>query len=465
MRTPGFVQWLGSLSSGRVFLGLLVLSALARLTSAFYLGSTVEILPGTHDQVSYDSLAARVVGGHGFTFGTDWWPATRAGEPTAHWSYLYTLYLTLVYWIVGLNPLIARIIQALVVSFLHPWFTWRIGTRLFGETTGLIAAGLVAVYGYFVYYAGALMTESFYIVSILWSLDMALRVSAKSFERRRVSGKDWFLLGLALGTTVLLRQVFLFFVPILLGWVFFAYRWGERRSLGYYRGVLTVGVVLILMIAPWSLRNYKAFGQFVLLNTNAGFAFFWGNHPIHGKSFIPILRDEDPSYGSLIPAHLRELDEASMDKALLKEGVGFVLQDPLRYAILSLSRFKEFFKFWPSSESGLASNIVRVLSFGMLSPFMLLGVIIVLYSIVGRREWWKLDRTNVLVHGHVLLLLFISYYTVMHLLSWTLVRYRLPVDAVLVLFGGVGIVWLANQLLPLSVWSPRSLLRTSPPDC
>ena len=28
---------------------------------------------------------------HGFTFATDWWPATRVGEPTAHWSFLYTI--------------------------------------------------------------------------------------------------------------------------------------------------------------------------------------------------------------------------------------------------------------------------------------------------------------------------------------------------------------------------------------
>ena len=61
--------------------------------------------------------------------------------------------------------------------------------------------------------------------------------------------------------------------------------------------------VIVACVLPWTVRNYKAFGQFVPLNTNAGFVFFWGNHPIHGTNFIPILpSDSDQvNYGTLLP--------------------------------------------------------------------------------------------------------------------------------------------------------------------
>ncbi|MCB1018388.1 MAG: hypothetical protein KDC27_00600, partial [Acidobacteria bacterium] len=83
--------------AGRV-LGVAIAAGVAiRLASAFAQGDVVEPLPAIHDQVSYDALARRVLDGFGFSFATAHWPATPAGEPTAHWSYLYTLYLSLVY--------------------------------------------------------------------------------------------------------------------------------------------------------------------------------------------------------------------------------------------------------------------------------------------------------------------------------------------------------------------------------
>jgi len=40
---------------------ILILSVILRLAAAIYLGDTVEILPGTYDQVSYHNLALRVL--------------------------------------------------------------------------------------------------------------------------------------------------------------------------------------------------------------------------------------------------------------------------------------------------------------------------------------------------------------------------------------------------------------------
>ena len=104
-----------------------------------------------------------------------------------------------------------------------PWFTWRLGRRLFGEPVGLVAAAISAIYVYFFYYAGALMTESFYIVGILWTLDCALRI-ADGFAAGSVRWLRWVELGLAIGVTVLLRQLFVFFVPLIFLWLWWVAR-------------------------------------------------------------------------------------------------------------------------------------------------------------------------------------------------------------------------------------------------
>ena len=85
-----------------------------RIETALYLGNNVDIFQGIYDQVSYHNLALRLNDGFGFTFSEMWWPVTQAGEPTAHWSYLYTIFLALIYKVLGPAPLAARFIQILI---------------------------------------------------------------------------------------------------------------------------------------------------------------------------------------------------------------------------------------------------------------------------------------------------------------------------------------------------------------
>jgi hypothetical protein len=193
-------------------------------------------------------------------------------------------------------------------------------------------------------------------------------------------------------------------------------------------------------------RNYRAFGSLTPLNTNAGFALFWGNHPIHGTSFMPLLPVGGPSYGDLIPERLRALNEADLDRALLREALAIIAADPVRYVRLSITRIEEYFKFWPSRDSGLLSNVSRVASFGLFLPFIIHG----LGLAVRRRR----DDDRGGHPGIVLLWLFAAGYTVLHLMTWTLVRYRLPVDAVLIPFAAVSLCQLRQMLGARSVRQP-----------
>jgi hypothetical protein len=431
-----------TLSAGNILVAIIVVSVTLRLFSAIYQGNELSNLPGIFDQISYDGLARRVVDGHGFSFAEGHWPATKAGEPTAHWSYLYTIYLAAVYKLFGVYPIIARVIQAVIVGVFQTLLTWRIGRHLFGQKVGLIAAAISAVYIYFFYYAGGLVTESFYIIGILWIFDVTYRILniTRNNQNHRLWWK-WFELGLAIGVTVLIRQVFLLFLPFLFFWI-----WWNMRDDGLIepnpltrfkyqvhwtaiKGILIAILILALMIVPWTIRNYQSFETFVLLNTNAGFAFYWGNHPIHGADFVPI---QPVTYQDLIPQELLVLNEGKLDRALLQEGIHIVLDDPVRYVLLSISRIKDYIKFWPSRDSGLLSNISRVGSFGVFLPFMLFGLGISLFKL--RKPSYTGQRSDL-----NLIYLFIVIYTSIHLLTWTLIRYRLPIDALLLLFAALSI--------------------------
>lgn len=432
-----------------VLITVLAISVLLRVAAAIYLGDQVVSLPGTNDQLSYHNLALRVLAGHGFSFGEPWWPLTAANAPTAHWSFLYTLYLVLVYALFGPHPLAARLIQAALVGVLHPYLAYRIGKRLFDIPVGLFAAALTAIYTYFIYYSAALMTEPFFIVSVLASLWAAILLGDHLSGERgsapaagSLVAKSAFL-GLCLAAAALFRQLFMLFIPVIFVWLWLANR--RRISRGLVSAVVVSGALVAAFILPITLYNHSRFDTFVLLNTNSGYVFFWANHPIYGTRFIPILPERMGTYLDLIPKDLRGLDEAALDRALMQRGVQFVLDDPGRYLRLSLSRIPAFFMFWPSSDSELISNISRVAGFGLFLPFMLYGL--------GRSFFRRppaprlsLDSPAVLVY------FFIAFYILIHLLSWALIRYRLPVDALLLVFAGLAFAGLAG-------WVDRKIVR------
>jgi hypothetical protein len=124
------------------------------------------------------------------------------------------------------------------------------------------------------------------------------------------------------------------------------------------------------------------------------------------------------------------LNEAQWSSALTKRGLEFILADPQRYLLLSLDRVPIFFNAWFSPESSLVSNLMRVLSFGLYLPFFLYGLVLSL----------RQARRFSLVY------LFVLVFSAMHILIWASVRYRLPIDAVMMPFAAMALVDIARRL-------------------
>jgi 4-amino-4-deoxy-L-arabinose transferase-like glycosyltransferase len=393
---------------------ILVVAVLIRIPVALLMGEQVTELPGIQDQISYDALARSLLDGRGYSFIKNWYPFTPPNTPTAHWSFLYPLYLAGTYALTGYHPLAARLLQGAVGGALLCFLVYKIGRRVVNEETGLVAASLAAVYGYFIYYNVALMTETFSIVLILLTLYLSIELKENPTVIR------WAALGFSLGLAALLRQTVLLFAPFLLVWLFV-----ELRARGIRLWYFAIPVVMIfLMIIPWTLRNYFVYSEFLLLNSNAGYALYASNNPNLGTNW----RNEVVVVP--VPAELTGQNEAQLDRALTQKGVGFILADPERYLWLTLNKTLEYFRFWPSSDSSRISNLNRVLSFGLYLPFMVIG----LGLSVSR---WR---------NFVPLYLFMVIHTGIHLLSWPSPRYRLPVDAILMVFAGLTLLELAKQL-------------------
>jgi hypothetical protein len=126
----------------------------------------------------------------------------------------------------------------------------------------------------------------------------------------------------------------------------------------------------------------------------------------------------------------------------LRRGIQFVLDDPVRYLLLSLSRVRAYFEFWPTPDTSLLNNLGRIGSFGLLLPFLLYGLVLALRS----PRFWA---------NNGLLLLFAAIYVPLHLLTWAMVRYRLPVDAAWMPIAAWAMVDLSRRVHMLVVGRSR----------
>ncbi len=272
------------------------IAVIARVAVALYLGDVVDAPPLLTDQRSYHALGERLITGHGFSFDRDWYPFTRADQPTAHWSFLYSLFVAGVYAVFGPHPLAVRLVQAVIGGVLLPVMVYLFARRIYRvsplnpaatqlaerglseERLALLSAGLTAIYFYLVLYAATLMTETFYIAGVLWLLINAIELAEQPTLKRGL------LLGVSLGVTTLLRQSILPWAAVLMVWLVWT-GW-QRGALGrtIRSGVAAIAVV-VLSIAPFTIRNYIVYGQFLLLNSNAGYAMFSAQNPMHGTVF------------------------------------------------------------------------------------------------------------------------------------------------------------------------------------
>jgi hypothetical protein len=425
-------------TSFRILVLLIAVSVLLRVGAALYMGDST---PPSQDDTSYSLLAASLLSGHGYSFDRPWYPFGKpVGYPTAFWSFLYPAFVAGVYAVFGVHPLAARLVGAVLGGILMPWLVYRLSRRLFPgrERVALLAAGCAACYAYFILYAARPLTETFYIVALLWSLERALALT----ERPAWGGAV--LLGLALGLAALLRQSILPWVPVLFAWLLWAGWRGVRNTparlalLPASCLLLLATCILALCILPFTIRNYIVYGDFLLLNSNTGYAMYSAQHPFHGTRF-------EEHEAAPFPEDLRALDEPAADRALMRRAMGFVLEEPGRYLLLSLSRVEDYFRFWPTADSSLLYNVGRVVSFGLFLPFMLAGIVLALRRAGPLRtgaDWARFSTTPL-----ALILLFATFYSLLHILTWAMIRYRLPVDAVLMPFAAlalyelIGAVW------------------------
>jgi 4-amino-4-deoxy-L-arabinose transferase-like glycosyltransferase len=321
-----------------------------------------------------------------------------------------------------------KLVQALLGAVFVP-VVGLVGRRAIGPRTGLVAAAFTAFYPTLVWYSAHFWSEPLFLVLLWWGLERAL---AADEGRRGAAVASGILLGLA----ALTRELPLYFVPILAAWLL-----SRRDRRGLVRAIVLV-VATAAVVAPWTLRNWVRFDAFVPVSTMGGRALWEGNttgdrgavYAEHDR----LVREEGPvaAYRDAMGRGLQSIRERQprwiLDKTLHEvEG----LFTPNNMVLVHIE--KRGYGM-PRPLGTWAAAVVTLVPYVGLMVLFIMGL--------ARLSWNR---------PLVLLLLFLLFYVMLHVVVHGHHRFRL---ALLPVIFTIGASVLPGVEKVATAWTPRRRL-------
>ena len=317
----------------------IVLVALLLRIAVVTIGHTYRITPRRdHFQFAWEMgrIARSIATGQGFSSPTDLPTGASAWAPP-----LYPYILAAVFRLFGVySALSAWVILSFnsVFGALTCWTLYRIGQRMYDERVARAAAWTWALFPYAIYWPVRVVWETslsafFMSVVLLWTLEM----DDESPSRWR-----WIRFGLLWGVITLTNTALLTVFPLCLLWLL--YRLPRRGQ--QVRGMILCGVMAALVVSPWLVRNYEAFGKFVFVRDNLPLEM----HMANNDQFTGLwTRNEHPGNDPVAMKEFQELGELGFMEEKQKEFREFVREHPVDFAKFTLQRAGYFWAGTPQT--------------------------------------------------------------------------------------------------------------------
>ncbi|MCD6505939.1 glycosyltransferase family 39 protein [Candidatus Poribacteria bacterium] len=218
-----------------------------------------------NDEIDYDRIATNLLKYHQFT--------EYPGCPYSYRPPGYPFFLAAIYAVFGIgNHMAVRLFQALIGA-VAALLLYLLGGEIKGEKAGTIGGLIWAFYPTAVAYTGYLYSETVFMALFLGFLYL-MAVGMKMRGRKGIllfAGS-----GLLYGMAMLTREVLLAFIPLFLVWLI--WQVPHRGKAGIIRLIAFMVMVMVVLL-PWTARNYSVHGHLILISTNGGCNFYYGNNP------------------------------------------------------------------------------------------------------------------------------------------------------------------------------------------
>jgi hypothetical protein len=349
-------------------------------------------------------IAWAVVSGYGYSSP---WPHTPL-EPTAQQPPVYPYLLSGIFRLAG--PYSRASLQTAVVlnaafSALTAVMIYQIGKRQFGNLVALTAAWVWACWIYEIVVSIRLWESSLSALLLFSGLGLLWRLAHADHKL------SWLAFGAVAGVSALtntsLLAVFACF------WIWLWVACAKQGPVPTLRWLASVAVCVVVLL-PWTIRNYVTFHRLIPVRDNLGMELWIGNH-----EGVTHLYDFRGGFPLIDPGEYNRLGEVPFMEAKREVALAFIRQHPGSFLRLCGQRQVDF---WTVPKSS---------AWWMVSLAAWLGLTL----LVWQKGFDALPEAIVLI-------VFPLIYYITH--TWS--TYRHPIEPVMILLAAYAVVEFAKKL-------------------
>ncbi len=266
--------------------------------------------PFTSDGLAYYDLAARLA--HGLSYQTPF-------HEWAEWPPGYPFLLFVSFRLLGVGPWAVN--AANLLLFLGSMLAVYALARRFGEATARLATLLLALWPNLIASAGAATKEMVILFLLPVLLLLYLKAGEETSPGRAAAMR--LVAGMVLGYNTLTQPG-----VMLLAVAFAAYELLLRTPLLRAAGrLILLGAGMLLVILPWTWRNYRVLHTPVLVTSCGGDVFYRANNPLANGGWI--ANGEHP---------LKQYDELTRSRLGYQWAKEWIRANPDKFLLLSLKK-------------------------------------------------------------------------------------------------------------------------------
>ena len=335
-----------------------------------------------------------------YAYGRDDTPAIDRGP-------LYPYIIATIFWLVGGEDFTAVQVFQAFVHGLTSLLIFIVARRIFDRRIALVAQVLCATNPVLIWYTSRIWIETFLALTVAMVVWMLVLFVEKPTHLRSVFA------GLAIAVASITKSILLLF-PVFFGLLFVIHR--RRESIPW---IVSMMLSTVVVVVPWTVRNYNVSGYFVPVHTSLGLNMFigdaigefWMQKPLSSIALWHLGAKR-------IDAHLEGTgyvpSDPPGDRSLAKASINHNLTHPL---FLLKRTMINALTFWYLGSSEAKSLFLIVVQFPL-----------VLCAVAGSIRLW---RVKALIRPIVALLF---YYVLCHSLIVGWARYSVPIIPLCCLF-------------------------------
>jgi len=334
----------------------------------------------------------------------------------------YPIIISIIFGIFG-EKLIYLKIMNVILSIGISIMIYKLANILFSSTIGIFAFIVSLILPSQIEYTGWYNTEIPFTFFMLVSFYLVVKKPQEL--------KTCIIIGVLLGISSLIRPTTLLF-PFLYGIIIWQTTGEFILTL---KKTVLIMVVSLIVISPWTYRNYKILNQVVPISTNGGWVFWTGNNPVGDGGFTTFPRD-------VYPFTDKSLNMAQLEKALYVEGFRTIIANPGEKIKKGINSMKYF---WLRDDvaskhclSKRHDNAILVLTFLIIdNTFYFIVLAGFIFYILKRMK----EKLFIPSFGHWIIL----YFMAIHFLMFSIPRYRFPIMPFVIIYSSVFLISLISN--------------------